>query len=84
MPERGTVVVPSCGRDEGMVMAVVKAEENAVWLANGKQRPLSRPKRKNIRHITFTGQQINESSMATDRELRRVLRALSTAITEGG
>ncbi len=84
MAERGTVVIPSCGRDKGMAMAVVKAEETVVWLVNGKQRPLSRPKRKNIRHITFTEQQISGSSMATDRELRRALRNASAAITEGG
>ena len=65
-------------------MAVVAAEETRVLLANGKQRRLGQPKRKNPRHLRFTGQEISEASMATDRELRKALSTISAHITEGG
>ena len=39
------------GRDEGKFYVVVRAENGYVWVADGTGRTLSRPKRKNLRHV---------------------------------
>lgn len=71
--ERGRVVVSLAGRDEGQTMAVLRAQGAAVWVADGKRRPLERPKRKNARHVAAVASRLEEPSMATNRELRRAL-----------
>ena len=52
--KRGQVVRSKAGRDQGSFMAVLGAEPQWAVLADGKGRPLERPKRKNIRHISPT------------------------------
>ena len=63
--KRGQVVRSKAGRDQGSFMAV---------LADGKGRPLERPKRKNIRHISPTLTVLPEEALATNRKLRAALR----------
>ena len=75
MLKRGSVVVSSAGRDKGTVLAVLRLEPDGVWIADGRRRPLERPKRKNPRHVAETPFTAEEASMATNRELRRTLAA---------
>lgn len=42
-------------------------------VADGKERPIQRPKRKNPRHVAQTRRTLGEKAMATNRELRRAL-----------
>ena len=81
MPEYGEVVLATAGRDKDHLLAVVRTDGNRVWLADGKRRPLSHPKCKNPRHLRETGHTVSPSEMATNRELRRVLRILRDTIT---
>lgn len=81
MPEYGEIVRATAGRDKDRLFAVVCTDGNRVWIADGKRRPLSRPKPKNPRHLQKTGYTVRPSEMATNRELRRVLRALQDVIT---
>ena len=50
-PFQGEVVQSVQGRDEGRFYVVVRAENGYVWVADGTGRTLSRPKRKNLRHV---------------------------------
>lgn len=81
--ERGCVVVSSAGRDGGQLLAVLGGQAGSLWLADGKRRPVGRPKRKNPRHVRPTGITLNETAMATNRELRRALAAAALSL-EGG
>ena len=51
MWEAGTVVRSLKGRDEGYLLAVVGQQDGYVLVADGKERPLERPKKKNPNHL---------------------------------
>ncbi|MCL1845578.1 MAG: KOW domain-containing RNA-binding protein [Defluviitaleaceae bacterium] len=55
---RGAIVFSKAGRDKGLAMVVLEAEENYLLLADGKSRVLDRPKRKKIKHVQPTHEQI--------------------------
>ena len=70
-------------KDKGSLFAVTAADERFIYICDGKERPLERPKRKNIRHLTSTGLTLSEEGMKTNRQLRRSLRALSEQTKDG-
>ena len=49
--EVGTVVRSLAGRDKGYLLCVVGEENGYVLVADGKERPLEHPKRKNPNHL---------------------------------
>ena len=74
----GDIVVSLAGRDQGQLLAVVCCDDTGLWLADGKRRPLNRPKRKNRRHIVPAGGALEAAAMMTDRALRRALRQFAS------
>lgn len=80
MFKEGTVVISSAGKDKGRLLAVVKSEENRVFLCDGKERPIDRPKSKNIRHVEKTDFCVAQSDLATNRALKKALRRLDAEI----
>ena len=74
----GYVVISKAGRDKGYFMAVVGIDEekDLVIVADGKERPLERPKRKNPKHLQKTDYTVDLEQM-TDKKLRTFLRSLS-------
>jgi ribosomal protein L14E/L6E/L27E len=80
----GTLVHSLAGRDAGEFYLVVGISgPNFVFIANGQNRPLSRPKKKNVRHLLFRGQcnamlavKISRRQ-ADDGEIARELQELS-------
>lgn len=76
----GAVVQSLRGHDEGF-FAVVRMEEKFAYLANGKLRPLEKPKKKNLRHLNDTGITLDLTKIQTNRQLKAALR---TAIEEEG
>lgn len=76
--EHGRVVRSLAGKEKGTLMAAVGFTDRVVLLADGRQRPLERPKRKNIRHVALTEYVLEPGEMATNRGLRRALRALES------
>ncbi len=74
---RGCVVVSLAGRDKGRMLAVLDAGEDGIQVADGRQRRLEAPKRKNPRHLASAGGSLNDTAMATNRELRRALAAFA-------
>lgn len=73
----GRVVYSRAGRDRGEFLAVAALEGETLWVCNGKDRPLERPKKKNRKHIGLTGTVLDSGSMSTNRSLRRALREFS-------
>lgn len=76
MFKRGSVVLSLRGRDGKRLMAVLDVQDDRVLVADGRLRPIEKPKRKNPRHLKLTGATVDESSMASNRELRRALSQL--------
>jgi len=51
----GTVVFSKCGRDKGRPFVILsETDDGYVYLADGDARPLSKPKKKKVRHVQPT------------------------------
>ena len=74
--EKGTVVKSLAGRDKGRLLAVMQSGNGSVLVCDGKERPIDRPKSKNIRHIECVGLSVTENDMRSDRSLKKALRQL--------
>lgn len=74
--QRGRVVRSLAGRDSGYLLVIMQADENSVLVCDGKERPIDRPKSKNIRHIELTEHTLASEEMLTDRALRKALRRI--------
>lgn len=70
----GSVVISSAGHDCGRAMVVTAAEGSVVHVADGKERKLGSPKKKNIKHVRPTNSTIELEGL-TDKKLRQTLRA---------
>lgn len=69
----GTVVRSLAGRDKASLLVITGEKDGAVLVCDGKERPLSRPKCKNIRHIEETPFTLTAEDMRGDRALRQAL-----------
>ena len=69
----GRIVCSKSGRDKGYFLVVVKEEDGFLFVCDGKERPLSRPKLKNPKHLALTNTVLGISSYSTDKSLRRAL-----------
>ena len=74
--KRGTVVKSMAGRDQGCYLAVLNCEADRVLVADGKQRKLSNPKAKNLRHLQITEKHIDLEQIYSDKALRKALTML--------
>ena len=77
MLERGRVVKSLAGRDKGYLLAVMQEEKDRILVCDGKERPVDRPKSKNIRHVEVTQALLSEADISTNRALRKALRRLN-------
>ena len=69
----GQIVCSKRGRDKGYFLVVVEETENYVSVCDGKERPLDRPKKKNVKHLSFTSTVLQEWCFRTDKQLRKSL-----------
>ncbi len=69
----GKIVCSKAGRDKGYFMVVLETKDGFVFVADGKERPLERPKRKNIKHLQFTNARLDENSYKTNKSLKKAL-----------
>ena len=60
------------GHDKGFY-AVVAFDGQYVYIANGRSRLLEKPKRKNPRHLSLTGEVLDMEIITTDKKLRAAL-----------
>lgn len=75
----GTVVYALCGRDRGKAMCVVRVTDTRVFVCDGKERRLQKPKPKNPKHIRKTAHTLTEGQMRSDRAIKRALKYFSEA-----
>jgi len=78
---KGSVVKSLAGRDQGGYYVAVEAEDRFVFIADGKERKLEKPKRKNVKHISPVGKRIEIAGL-TNKKLKRLLSELSTQSPE--
>ena len=72
--ERGTVVIAAAGKEKGGFYVVTQVlDSRFVLIADGKRRPLEKPKKKNVAHLKRTNHVIG--TITTNRQLRITLRA---------
>ena len=78
------VVKATAGRDQGKLFYVIGEDEQFLLLANGKDRPLDRPKQKKRKHVqkvlrseTRVAEKLRAGDKVLNGELRRDLAAIS-------
>ena len=78
------VVMSTAGRDQGKLFYVIETDPVFLFLANGKDRTLEKPKRKKRRHIqkvlrseTRVADKLRNGDRVLNSELRRDLAYLS-------
>lgn len=74
---KGSVVKSLAGRDQGGYYVAVEAEDRFVFIADGKEHMLEKPKRKNVKHISPVGKRIEIAGL-TNKKLKRLISELST------
>lgn len=73
----GQVVISKAGRDKGYYLVVVSVCGEEIFVCDGRERPLQKPKRKNSSHIMLTNTELDETAMAGNRALRKALNKLT-------
>ena len=82
------VVVSTAGHDQGQLFYVIHMDDQFLYLANGKDRPLDRPKRKKRKHVqkvlrseTRVAEKLRRGDKVLNGELRRDLAFLARETT---
>ena len=78
------VVISTAGHDKGEIFYVVSTDDQFLYLANGKDRSLDKPKRKKLRHVqkvlrseTRVAEKLASGDKVLNSELRRDLAYLA-------
>lgn len=74
---KGSVVKSLAGRDQGSYYVAVSAEDRFVFIADGRERKLEKPKRKNVKHISPTLKVIDTQEL-TNKKLKKLLSEFTT------
>lgn len=75
--KKGSVVISKAGRDKGYFLAVSEITDDGIYVCDGKERPVERPKKKNPLHLAKTRFVLTEEETATNRSLKRALKQFS-------
>ncbi|HCC07402.1 MAG TPA: RNA-binding protein [Clostridiales bacterium] len=51
---KGQVVISKAGRDKGKILIILDTRDDCVYMADGKERKLEKPKEKKKKHIQIT------------------------------
>lgn len=77
----GSVVLSTQGRDKDMYFLVVSVGKGFVFLADGGMRKLNAPKKKNVKHVSFSGvvleaiaEKLTTGKKVFDSEVKSALR----------
>lgn len=76
---KGRLVRSKAGRDKTRTFAVVAAQGDMVWLADGNKRLLAAPKRKNARHVAPTATVLANELLKSDPLLSGAIAAYDAA-----
>ena len=75
--KKGQIVKSLKGHDKGNLFMVAGFDEKRVLLCDGKERKLSKPKSKNLKHIELTDFEVDLKAADTDRKLRKTLNKIA-------
>ena len=82
--DKSSLVVSKAGRDQGQLFYVIDADEQYVYLADGKSRRIEAPKRKKQKHVRFiaesaapVAEKIRSKEKITNSELCKAIAAYS-------
>lgn len=67
------------GRDKGQLSAVVESCDGFALVCDGRERPLQRPKRKNLSHLKPLNLTLEPEVFRGNRALRKALAAVEAA-----
>ena len=77
------------GRDAEKCFIVVSCEDNLLYVCNGKNRKVTSPKKKNPKHLRFTGvnaeellKKLSDGLEITNKEVRKSVRRYQEDIQE--
>ena len=76
----GQIVCAAAGRDKGKFFVVIGLESGMFLLCDGKNRALSRPKRKKSIHIRPTSTVLKPDEFRTDKAIRKALRPFAEQV----
>ena len=78
--DKSSLIVSKAGRDQGQLFYVIDADEQYVYLADGKSRKLEKPKRKKRKHVeqvprteSRIAEKIRNGEKVLNSELRKEL-----------
>ena len=78
MIEIGMLARSKAGHDKDQVFIIIGIEGEYVFLADGNNRPICRPKKKKIKHIQIIKERY-EIEAADDAAIRKILKSFETA-----
>ena len=81
--DKSSLIVSKAGRDKGQLFYVIDADEQYVYLADGKSRRLEKPKRKKRKHVeqvprteSRIAEKIRNGEKVLNSELRKELASI--------
>lgn len=69
----GMIAKSNAGHDSGKFHVITALDGDFAYICDGKERKLSSPKKKRLKHLKFTNTVIETGSL-TDKRLRTILR----------
>lgn len=67
---RGMIVRSNAGHDKGSFFVIIHIENNLALIADGKYRPLSKPKKKKLIHLSKTNTVVPQERLNQDSDIR--------------
>lgn len=71
--EKGMIVKSVAGHDQNRFYVVMSTDGVNASIADGKVRPLEKPKSKKVKHLAATSSRADAEKLTTNRQLRQVL-----------
>lgn len=78
----GLFCISKCGHDAGECYIIVSAAGNFVNVANGKNRTIKNPKRKNPNHLFITRARAEDFEKLTDLRLAELIKKQKRSVNE--
>lgn len=80
--QKGQICFSLAGRDKGKPLAVVEIADGYVFTADGKERPLENPKRKNPKHLRATDSFLKTEQLRSNKALKSALKPFSEIVVK--
>lgn len=75
--KKGMIVISKSGRDKRHFFVVMKADDECVYIADGKLRKIENLKKKNIKHLQHTNIFINLDEVTSNKQLHKKILELT-------